>query len=154
PDKSWFCRVHPDPGYRLQTYLIELKAERESYLVAPALRNELATEPNLRLKLLSTASNRQGVPFLGESNLPRDAGRKAEWTRTMLEAIELATGSWVRVAADPRLLPPVPRRPGSSPWPWRSAPTVLPSPPNPPSSSPSTPRGSPSSWSPPGLLTC
>src|SRR5690242_11229180 len=35
PDRSWFVRVHPSEHYRLQTAVIELKEDRETYLVAP-----------------------------------------------------------------------------------------------------------------------
>jgi hypothetical protein len=34
PDKSWFVRVHPDDAYHLSTAVIELKEDRETYLVA------------------------------------------------------------------------------------------------------------------------
>src|SRR5215470_9799322 len=44
PDKAWFVRVHPSEDYRLQTAVVELKEERETYLVAPALWTELAGE--------------------------------------------------------------------------------------------------------------
>jgi hypothetical protein len=91
PDKSWFVRVHPDESYRLQTAVIELKEDRETYLVVPALWPELATEATFRPKLLATAVNRQGVVFLWEANLPRSDGRVDEWTRTALEAVELST---------------------------------------------------------------
>ena len=37
PEKSWFVRVHPLATYALQTAVIELKEDRETYLVAPAL---------------------------------------------------------------------------------------------------------------------
>src|SRR4051812_18709708 len=43
PDKSWFVRVYPDETYRLQTAVIELKEDRETYLVAPALWSALST---------------------------------------------------------------------------------------------------------------
>ena len=45
PEKSWFVRTHPDPAYRLQTAVIELKGDQGSpkfYLVAQALWPELA----------------------------------------------------------------------------------------------------------------
>jgi hypothetical protein len=34
PDKTWFVRVHPDEAYSIQTAVIELKEEKETYLVA------------------------------------------------------------------------------------------------------------------------
>ena len=42
PSKEWFVRTHPDPAYRLQTAVLELKEDRETYLVSPALWPELA----------------------------------------------------------------------------------------------------------------
>jgi hypothetical protein len=100
PDKSWFVRVHPDQSYRLQTAVIELKEDRESYLVVKELWPDLATEATFKPKLLVTAINRQGVLFLWELNLPRTDGRVDEWTRSALEAAELATKAWVRVTAN------------------------------------------------------
>ena len=44
PDKAWFVRVHPAEEYHLSTAVIELKEDRETYLVPPALWNELSTE--------------------------------------------------------------------------------------------------------------
>jgi hypothetical protein len=100
PDKSWFVRAHPDPDYRLQTAVVELKEERETYLVSRHLWPELTTEATFRTKLLVTAVNRQGTLFLWEANLPRPDGRIDEWSRTALEAINRATSRWVRIAAN------------------------------------------------------
>jgi hypothetical protein len=101
PEKTWFVRAHPDEAYRLQTAVIELKEERgEIYAVAPALWPELAAEVAFRPKLLVTAINRQGVVFLWALNLPKPDGKVDEWTRTGLEAVQLATKGWVRVYAN------------------------------------------------------
>jgi hypothetical protein len=101
PDNSWFVRVHPDPDYQLPTAVLKLKEDRgETYLVAPAFWPELATEPTFRPQLLVTAINRQGVVFLWEANLPRSDGRADEWSRTALEAINIAKTQWVRVVAN------------------------------------------------------
>jgi hypothetical protein len=102
PDKAWWVRVSPDPTYRLQTAVIEMRGDRgtgETYLVAPALRADLATEPTFRPKLFLTAVNTQGVLFLWECNLPKD-DREDNWSKTSLAAVELATKGWVRVAAN------------------------------------------------------
>src|SRR5262245_5601646 len=64
PDKAWFVRVHPSEDYRLQTAVLELKEERETYLVARPLWSELAGEATLSPRALYTAVNRQGVVFL------------------------------------------------------------------------------------------
>jgi hypothetical protein len=100
PDKSWWVRTHPDPAFRLQTALVELREERTTYLVAKSLWPELATEVTFRPKLLVTAINRQNVVFLWECNLPRQDGRADEWTRSALEAVDLATKGWIRLAAN------------------------------------------------------
>jgi hypothetical protein len=98
PDKTWFVRVHPDPAYRLQTAVVELKDDwGETYLVAKTLWQELATEVTFSPRALFTAINRQGVVFLWPVRLPGPDGRHDEWSRTALEAVERATKRWVRV---------------------------------------------------------
>jgi hypothetical protein len=100
PDKSWFVRVHPAEAYRLQTCVIELKEDRETYLVSQRLWPDLATEATFKPKMFATAINRQHVVFLWEVSLPRSDGRVDEWTRTALEALNRASTRWVRMAAN------------------------------------------------------
>ena len=100
PDKSWFVRVHPAEEYHLSTAVIELKEDRETYLVAPALWNGLATEATFSPRALFTAMNRQGVLFLWPVRLPGSDGRVDDWSRTALEAAQLAVKHWSRVTAN------------------------------------------------------
>ena len=100
PDKSWFVRVHPDPDYRLNTVVIELKDEREIYLVAPSLWPELSTEATFSPRALFTAVNRQGVVFLWPVRLPDANGKLDDWNRSALEGVQLAQKDWVRVSAN------------------------------------------------------
>jgi hypothetical protein len=103
PDKAWFVRVHPAEEYRLQTAVIELKADRggETYLVAPSLWPELATEPTFSARVLFTAMNyTDRVVFLWPIRLPAPDGRKDEWSRTALEAAGMAMKKWSRVIAN------------------------------------------------------
>lgn len=100
PDKSWFVRTRPDSAFQLQTAVIELKEEREVYLIARPLWPELTAEATFKPKMLTTAINRQGVVFIWECNLPRSDGRADEWARTALEAVDRASTSWVRVVAN------------------------------------------------------
>jgi hypothetical protein len=100
PDKTSYVRAHSDPAYRLQTYVIELKEDRETYLVAPPLWPALSAEATFKPKMFITSINRQDVLFLWEVNLPRSDGRVDEWSRSALEAVEMATRSWVRVVAN------------------------------------------------------
>src|SRR5262245_58476093 len=44
PGPQDFVRVHPNPEYRENFPIIELKDDREEYIVAGALRGELAAE--------------------------------------------------------------------------------------------------------------
>jgi hypothetical protein len=102
PDRAWFVRVHPDPAYRLQTAVIELKEDRggETYLVTPALWPDLATEATFSARALFTAINRQGVVFVWPIRLPGTDGRVDDWSRSALEAADLAAKGWVRVTAN------------------------------------------------------
>src|SRR5262245_15111601 len=100
PDKAWWIRAHPDPAYRLETAVIELKEDRETYLVAPALWPDLATESTLSPRALVTTINRQGVLFLWPIKLPGPDGRLDEWSRTALDAADRAAEGWVRVQAN------------------------------------------------------
>jgi hypothetical protein len=100
PDRSWFVRTHPLDAYTLQTAVIELKEDREIYLVAKGLWTELATESTFSPRALFTAINRQGVVFLWPVRLPGADGKLDSWSQSALEATKLARKSWVRVAAN------------------------------------------------------
>ena len=97
PGPQEFVRTRPGPGYRLDTALIELKAERESYLLAPALRAELGDEA--RPVRLYTTISRGGVLFLWPIALPGPDGRQNPWHQSAHRAAELATREWVRLRA-------------------------------------------------------
>jgi hypothetical protein len=100
PDRAWFVRVHPDEAYSLQTAVIELKEERETYLVAPDLWPGLAGEATFGARALFTAINRQEVVFIWPVRLPGPDGKLDEWSRTALAAAQLARTRWVRVTAN------------------------------------------------------
>jgi hypothetical protein len=100
PDKAWFFRTHPDEAYRLQTYVIELKEERETYLVARPLWSELAGESTFSPRVIYTAMNRQGVLFLYPIRLPGPDGKIDDWSRSALEAAQRAMTKYIRVSAN------------------------------------------------------
>jgi hypothetical protein len=100
PDKAWFVRVRPGPEHRLETYVLELKEERETYLVAPALWPALAGESTLSPRVLFTAVNRQGGVFLWPVGLPGPDGKTNSWHQSALEAARLAEANWVRVQSN------------------------------------------------------
>jgi len=78
--------------------VVELKEEREEYIVARDLIGELAGE--LVVKTLFTAINKQGVVFLWPVRLPDPEGRQIEWRRSMREGAEIGMSQWVRVKAN------------------------------------------------------
>ena len=98
PDRQWFVRVHSEESYRLETAMLELKEDREFYLVDSSLWSELPGE--IIPIALFTAVNRQGVVFLWPVRLPNSEGRQLEWHRSALQAAEEAMQSWVRVVAN------------------------------------------------------
>jgi len=98
PNGQDFVRVHPDQAYRLTSAIIELKDDREVYLVLPHIAHELPGECSS--VVLHTGINRQGVVFLWPVKLPTPDGRINEWHRSAAEAAERAMTAWLRVKAD------------------------------------------------------
>ncbi len=98
PNKQDYNRVHAAEDYQLTTALLELKDERETYLVAPNLRHELFGE--MVPVTIFTAINRQGVVFLWPCRLPEETGRSNPWHESALEAAARAKTNWTRIAAD------------------------------------------------------
>ncbi|MGD9922444.1 MAG: hypothetical protein AB7V13_13525 [Pseudorhodoplanes sp.] len=98
PSPQDFLRVHPAPEYRAALPALELKEDRELYVIARNMQAELATE--CVPCILHTAINRQGVVFLWPVRLPGPDGKQNEWWRSAGEAAELATKQWVRLKAN------------------------------------------------------
>jgi hypothetical protein len=98
PDRQWFVRVHPSEEWRLTTAVLEVKEDRETYLVDPPLWSELPGE--VSPKMLATAVNRQGVVFIWPIRIQGNDGKLDSWNRSALEASQMATRGWVRVAAN------------------------------------------------------
>jgi hypothetical protein len=98
PNKQEFVRVHADPAFRENFAIIELKEDREVYLVVASsgLVAELATE--IINVAIYTAVNRQGVVFLWPVRLPNTDGKQMEWHRSAHDAAEEGTRQWVRVS--------------------------------------------------------
>lgn len=103
PAREWFSQTHPDEAYRIQTAVLELKEDRELYLVDPSLWADLQAEPSFGMRALFTAMTRQGVLSLWPVRLPGPDGKIDEWSRSALEAANLASGRWVRVMANMHL---------------------------------------------------
>lgn len=98
PNPQDFVRVHPDHAYRSTLAVIELREDRELFLVPPPIARELPGE--FFPVTLYTAINRQGVVFLWPVRLPGPDGKQLEWHRSAAEAAELAMTHWIRVKAN------------------------------------------------------
>jgi hypothetical protein len=98
PNRQEFIRVHPHEDWQLETVILELKEERETYLVDRNLWGHLPGD--LIPKILYAVINRQGVLTLWPIRLPGEDGRHDEWNRSALQAAEMAQKRWIRVAAN------------------------------------------------------
>jgi hypothetical protein len=101
PGRQVFFRVHPNPEYRDSFPMIDLKDDREEYIVARHLVPELATE--LVHKQLCLAITRQGTVFFLPLRLPGSDGKDMEWWRSMREHAERAQTHWIRVISNQEL---------------------------------------------------
>ena len=103
PSKEWFLQTHPSEEYRIQTAVLDLKEDREVYLVDPSLWPELSTESTFGPRAIFTSVTRQGVVFLWPVRLPGPDGKLDDWNQSALDAAAMAQGRWVRVAANMHL---------------------------------------------------
>jgi len=100
PGQQDFVRTHP--VYRLTpAALLELKDDREVYLVAPEMTAELPGE--FFPACLYLTVNRQNTCSIWPVRLPGPDGKHSEWHRSAAEAAELAQHRWVRIKANMNL---------------------------------------------------
>ncbi len=97
PGKQQFIRVHPDEDYQFDAALLEF--ERETYLVSPAMLDELADEYRICRLVLGLARGATS-PFLWPLKLPRGDGMSNLWNDSAMQAAEAAKATWVRVVSD------------------------------------------------------
>jgi hypothetical protein len=100
PSKENWFRVHPDEAYRLDTIVLELKEDSETFLLSGELRGLLGTEPTLRAVTLYTCIDRAGNVFLWPIPLPGLDGKDNPWHQSAREAVRLACERWVRIVSN------------------------------------------------------
>ena len=89
PNRQDFSRVHPDESYRLTpAAIIDIKEDREVYLVMPNMAKELPGE--FAAATLFTAITRQAVLFIWPVKLPGLDGKYNPWHQSAAEAAERA----------------------------------------------------------------
>ena len=102
PGKQDFFRVHPSANYRITTALIELKDEREVYVVHPHFVPELGEGEHF-VACLYLVINRQKTLSIWPVRLPAPDGRQMAWHTSAMEAAELAMKKWVRIVPNMNL---------------------------------------------------
>ena len=101
PGNQEFVRVHPGSEYRGPFAVIELKEDREYYLLMPDIASAMPAE--FRSMMLYATINRQHSVTLWPVRLPEHDGRTLEWYRSAHEAAERATRGWIRIRANMNL---------------------------------------------------
>ena len=97
PTKQEFFRVRVDTEYRLPCAILEIKEEREFYLVTPEALPTLAED--VRHVELRLCQNRQGASFMWPVAMTGPDGRTNSWHESAREAANLAEKSWIRMIA-------------------------------------------------------
>jgi hypothetical protein len=95
PNKQTFFRVRPGPKWRDIFPIIDLKDDREEYIVARDLVAELSTE--IVFKMLCLAITPQGTLFFLPLRWPGPDGKDMEWWRSLREHAKRAEEQWIRV---------------------------------------------------------
>jgi hypothetical protein len=98
PNPQDFMRVHPSPEYRETLAMVELKEDREFYVLYTEIAHDMPGE--YFMATLHAGINRQGVVRLVPVKLPGSDGKVMEWHRSMAEFVERAMTRWVRVKAN------------------------------------------------------
>jgi hypothetical protein len=95
--QTWF-QINPDPAWQITVSVIELKEDREHYIVAPAMREELINEwvP----KLLTGIITKQGTIMFWPIRLPGQDGKIDTWNESALAIVREYSGRWIRVQSN------------------------------------------------------
>jgi hypothetical protein len=100
PSQSWF-RVHDDPNYCCDMYLLQVKAgpDRGIYQVGANLLSLLCEERLLKPMRLVLCIDRQEELRLWPLRLPGLDGREDDWMTSALAVAEQAKHRWVQLLA-------------------------------------------------------
>lgn len=98
--QTWFC-PNPDPKWRIPVAVVELKEDREHFVVDPSLYDELIGE--WAPKMLVACCTRQGSFTFWPIRLPDPDGRIDSWNESALSISEEYAGRWIRLRANREL---------------------------------------------------
>jgi hypothetical protein len=101
PGPQQFFRVNSSPKYRETLAFVELKEDREVYIVNLAAVPELQDEAYIAT--LFTAITRTGVLFMWPVRVPAADGRVNAWHSSAADAAQHAMRNWIRIKANMNL---------------------------------------------------
>jgi hypothetical protein len=101
PNPQDFVRVRPEPEFRENFAMIDLKEDRENYIVHPEILPGLLGE--VTYATVFTVINRQGVVSLWPVKLSTPDSKRNDWVRSAREAAEKAMTRWIRLKANMNL---------------------------------------------------
>lgn len=102
PPKTSFVRASTDSAHAIPVGILELVAERETYLLTPDALTGVDVKL-VRMSTLTLAVDRMGTPFLWETRQPDIAGNDSAWAESMRIALSEGKKRWVRVVANQAL---------------------------------------------------
>jgi hypothetical protein len=105
PSKEHWIRTHPEKEFWFSARVIELKESGEFYLVEPEIRDVLLdrNEKCLVRKLLILSQNKQGDNFVWPIRIPAADESLDDWSKSSLEAADLAKRKWIRIVSNKSL---------------------------------------------------
>lgn len=98
PARDTFFMVRSGPEWCVTVGTLELKAERETYIVHPKAADYV--RDLIVVVILYLAITRDGNIFLIPVKMPKSDGKSDAWTDSRREAVEHAKRKWVRISAN------------------------------------------------------
>jgi hypothetical protein len=100
PAPHWFFRTHRDNRYHLQTVVLELREEGETFLVDPCVWSDVVGLPCIQTKILVACVNKQQKFFFWPIRPPGKDGRRNDWVASAIQAASIAKEQWIRLESD------------------------------------------------------
>ena len=98
PGRFSYIRVHSDPAFHFKTLVLDMKQDRETYLVQEELQEELAED--LTPKIILPTLTKQGTLYLWPIRLPDEKGKLDSWNRSAMQCAKIAMHHWVRIPSN------------------------------------------------------
>ena len=97
PGRAEFFRVHPDPEFSIDWFVLEREddLEREVYWITAEYRTALLDE--LKPVRIFSCVNKRGTVFLWPAKLPGSSSSGRRWSESALEIADQAKTLWVKM---------------------------------------------------------